>query len=120
MREPSSLRRTAMAAIRVYQKMVSPLYGDVCNFYPSCSHYGFQAFQQHGFWQGLLLTSDRLQRCHFWAAGSGQYRVHAATGKLDDPVANHAWSATQPDNNGKGCEARAGNDRGNVSAEPEQ
>ena len=31
--------------------------------YPSCSQYGFQSFQTHGFLVGSVLTWDRLYRC---------------------------------------------------------
>ncbi len=56
-----------MKLIRVYQQSFSEVQGDVCNFVPSCSHFGYQALSEFGFIKGLLLTSDRLQRCHPFA-----------------------------------------------------
>jgi hypothetical protein len=58
-----------MALIRVYQWTISPLLGPVCRFYPSCSHYGYQAIARHGAIYGTYLTARRLVRCNPWNAG---------------------------------------------------
>ena len=34
--------------IKLYQWTISPLLGPVCKYYPSCSHYGYQAIAVHG------------------------------------------------------------------------
>ncbi len=52
-----------------YRKLISPLYGDVCRYYPTCSHYGLQALQQRGLIVGSGLTLRRLGRCNPWALG---------------------------------------------------
>ena len=57
----------AMKLIKIYQQSFSLVQGDVCNFIPSCSHFGYEALSEFGFIKGLLLTSDRLQRCHPFA-----------------------------------------------------
>lgn len=56
--------KVLMKIIKVYQGSFSLVQGDVCNFIPSCSHFGYDALKQFGLIKGLLLTSDRLQRCH--------------------------------------------------------
>ena len=54
-----------LALIRVYQKIVSPsLPPDTCRFYPSCSHYGYQAIYKHGAFKGTYLTIWRVLRCN--------------------------------------------------------
>ncbi|MGN6245011.1 MAG: membrane protein insertion efficiency factor YidD [Motilibacteraceae bacterium] len=58
-----------LAAIRLYQLTVSPLLGPVCRFYPSCSHYGFEALRVHGTVRGTWYTARRLVRCHPWNPG---------------------------------------------------
>ncbi|MGQ0625305.1 MAG: membrane protein insertion efficiency factor YidD [Sporichthyaceae bacterium] len=58
-----------MALIKLYQWTISPLLGPVCRFYPSCSHYGYEAFRVHGTLRGGWLTARRLTRCHPWNAG---------------------------------------------------
>ena len=62
-------RNIVVALLRAYRAVISPLYGDVCRYYPSCSAYALGAVQQHGFAKGGLLTARRLVRCHPWAAG---------------------------------------------------
>ena len=62
-------RNLAVLLLRIYRAVVSPLYGDVCRFYPSCSSYALQSIQQHGLLIGMTLGIRRLVRCHPWAAG---------------------------------------------------
>jgi uncharacterized protein len=62
-------RNLVVLLLRVYRAVISPLYGDVCRYYPSCSAYGLQAVQEHGVVIGAFLTVRRILRCHPWAAG---------------------------------------------------
>jgi uncharacterized protein len=55
--------------IRGYQILLSPRIGQVCRYYPTCSHYGLQAVKTHGAGKGSLLTAWRVLRCNPWAAG---------------------------------------------------
>jgi uncharacterized protein len=66
------VRLPALALIgffRLWQLLVSPLYGQTCRFYPSCSSYGVEAVQLHGAVRGSWLTARRLLRCHPWNPG---------------------------------------------------
>lgn len=58
-----------IAFVRAWRAVISPLYGDVCKYYPSCSAYGLEALRIHGALRGSWLTVRRLARCHPWAAG---------------------------------------------------
>jgi putative membrane protein insertion efficiency factor len=62
-------RRLAIAPIRVYQKVVSPLIGPHCRYYPSCSEYAVQAVRRFGILRGLVLAGWRLLRCNPLSAG---------------------------------------------------
>ncbi|MGM1029210.1 MAG: membrane protein insertion efficiency factor YidD [Actinomycetota bacterium] len=62
-------RNICVAILVVYRAVISPLYGDVCRYYPSCSSYALQAIQQHGVVRGIWLGARRILRCHPWAAG---------------------------------------------------
>ena len=42
------LRRVAIAPIRIYQQVISPLLPDACIYYPTCSQYAVQAIEKHG------------------------------------------------------------------------
>ncbi len=42
-----------LGIIRLYQSVVSPaLPSNTCRFYPTCSHYGYQAVYKHGAFKG--------------------------------------------------------------------
>lgn len=62
-------RNACVAILTAYRTVISPLYGDVCRYYPSCSHYTLQAIQHHGVIRGVWLGTKRIARCHPWAEG---------------------------------------------------
>jgi putative membrane protein insertion efficiency factor len=54
-----------LALIRLYQKVISPgLPENTCRFYPSCSHYGYQAIYKYGALKGSLMATWRVLRCN--------------------------------------------------------
>ncbi|NMC86318.1 MAG: membrane protein insertion efficiency factor YidD [Anaerolineaceae bacterium] len=54
-----------LALIRVYQLVISPaLPPDTCRFYPSCSHYGYQAIYKYGAIKGTVMAVWRVLRCN--------------------------------------------------------
>lgn len=55
--------------IRIYQYLLSPLLGQCCRFYPSCSTYTVDAIKQHKFLYGCFLSLKRILRCHPWCQG---------------------------------------------------
>jgi putative membrane protein insertion efficiency factor len=61
--------RALRMPIRAYQRFISPLLGDRCRFYPSCSQYMLQAIERHGAFRGVYLGVRRLLRCHPWNPG---------------------------------------------------
>ena len=50
--------------IRAYRYLISPLLGNNCRFYPSCSSYSEQAIEQFGLLKGGILSIKRLSKCH--------------------------------------------------------
>ena len=62
-------RNAAIALIVVYRKLISPLYGDVCRYYPSCSGYGLGEIQSRGLLVGVVRTAWRILRCNPWSSG---------------------------------------------------
>lgn len=62
-------RNAAIAIMRGYRAVISPLYGQVCRYHPSCSRYSLEAYQQQGFLRGFALTLWRLVRCNPFSAG---------------------------------------------------
>ncbi|BDZ54774.1 membrane protein insertion efficiency factor YidD [Agromyces marinus] len=62
-------RNAGVVLIRAYRAVVSPLYGDVCRYHPSCSAYGLGAIQHRGLTVGSALTAWRIVRCNPWSSG---------------------------------------------------
>jgi len=59
-----------LGLIRAYQKTISPaLPADTCRFYPSCSHYGYQAIYKYGAIKGFGMAVWRVLRCNPYNAG---------------------------------------------------
>jgi putative membrane protein insertion efficiency factor len=52
--------RCLLLLLRFYQRFISPLLGQRCRFYPSCSHYAAQAIARHGAMRGSYMTVCRL------------------------------------------------------------
>ena len=57
-------RRVVVVPIRAYQRLLSPLLGPRCRFYPSCSEYAVQAIGRFGILRGLVLAAWRVLRCN--------------------------------------------------------
>jgi len=55
--------------IRLYRWCISPLIGNVCRFYPSCSCYALEAFEKHGTFKGGWLMLKRMAKCGPWHGG---------------------------------------------------
>ena len=62
-------RNFLILLLMAYRKVISPLYGQVCRFFPSCSAYALEAITVHGAVKGSWLAARRLARCHPWNAG---------------------------------------------------
>lgn len=62
-------RNLGVLLIRGYRAVISPLYGDVCRYHPSCSAYGLGSVQQHGLLIGSALAAWRIVRCNPWSQG---------------------------------------------------
>jgi putative membrane protein insertion efficiency factor len=58
--DTSSCGHFLIQAIRFYQQYISPVIGDRCQMYPSCSSYAIDAIKKHGCLIGSVMTSDRL------------------------------------------------------------
>ena len=59
--------------VKFWRTFISPAYGDVCKFHPTCSAYGLTALETHGAFKGSALTIRRIVRCHPWSQGGVDY-----------------------------------------------
>jgi putative membrane protein insertion efficiency factor len=55
--------------IKFYRYFISPMMASRCRFYPTCSEYGLQAFEEYGAIKAIFLTLKRLLRCHPFCEG---------------------------------------------------
>ena len=63
------VRQLIRSLLRAYQLLISPLLGQRCRFYPSCSQYALEAIDRYGSVRGGALALRRLARCHPFNAG---------------------------------------------------
>jgi putative membrane protein insertion efficiency factor len=63
------VKRLLVWVVRAYQLLLSPMLGQNCRFYPSCSNYAIEAIHTHGAARGSYLAARRVCRCHPWNEG---------------------------------------------------
>ena len=63
------MKKILIAAIRFYQKYISPMKRTKCPYYPTCSQYGLEAIQKYGAFKGSLLALWRILRCNPFSKG---------------------------------------------------
>lgn len=66
---PTAAARPLIAAVRCYQRWISPALPPTCRFWPTCSGYAVEALRTHGAVRGGWLTARRLLRCAPWHPG---------------------------------------------------
>jgi hypothetical protein len=58
------MRHIFIFIIKLYKKIISPLFPPSCRFYPSCSTYAIQAFEKYGIFKGFWLSTKRILKCN--------------------------------------------------------
>jgi putative membrane protein insertion efficiency factor len=61
--------RGLLAAVRFYQRAISPAFPPRCRFAPTCSAYAAEALEVHGAGRGSWLAVRRLLKCAPWHPG---------------------------------------------------
>lgn len=67
------MSRLFIALVRLYQKIISPLFGPKCRFYPTCSEYAILAVKKYGFVKGFFKAAFRILRCNPFSKGGIDY-----------------------------------------------
>ncbi len=84
----SASQRVAQELIRFFQIYISPVDGDRCPSYPTCSQYAVEAIRKHGAVAGLVMTFDRLIHESDEVHRVPQIRVYDSY-RYYDPVENN-------------------------------
>ena len=58
------MKKPVILLLRGYKLAISPLLGQRCRFYPSCSSYTMEAVERFGVVRGGWLGVCRIARCH--------------------------------------------------------
>jgi putative membrane protein insertion efficiency factor len=58
------IKYLVLSVLRGYKRWVSPLFGQRCRFYPSCSSYTLEAVERFGVLRGGWLGIKRISKCH--------------------------------------------------------
>lgn len=62
-------RKIIICIISLYQKFISPLLGNNCKYYPTCSEYTKQAVDKYGIIKGSILGIIRIFKCNPFSKG---------------------------------------------------
>ena len=50
--------------IKCYKFFVSPLLGNSCRYFPTCSEYSIDALKSYGLLKGIYMSLKRIISCH--------------------------------------------------------
>jgi putative membrane protein insertion efficiency factor len=67
------MKSVLIRTIRLYQTFISPILGNNCRFYPTCSEYAVMALEKYGILKGTLKTIWRILRCNPLSSGGVDY-----------------------------------------------
>lgn len=63
------MKKALLLLIKLYKKTLSPLLGNHCRFFPTCSEYTYGAIEKHGAVRGMYLGAKRILKCHPFHGG---------------------------------------------------
>ena len=66
--------RILIKLIKGYRFFVSPLIGQSCRYFPTCSEYSIESLKTFGLFKGTFLSLKRILSCHpikFLGGGEG-------------------------------------------------
>ena len=68
-RSINPINKLFIGLIHLYRPILSPIFGNSCRFYPSCSHYAEEAFTVLPVWRALPKSVWRILRCNPYGKG---------------------------------------------------
>ncbi|MCW2618610.1 MAG: uncharacterized protein JWR28_1759, partial [Modestobacter sp.] len=88
--------RVLLAAVRFYQRAISPVFPPRCRFEPSCSAYAAEAIEVHGAGRGSWLALRRLATCAPWHPGGVDLVPPRAGTGTAEPTHSSCTAAPDP------------------------
>lgn len=59
-----SMKRFLILLVKAYSTLLSPVLGNNCRYYPTCSSYMVEAIERFGAAKGTWMGIKRISRCH--------------------------------------------------------
>ena len=63
------MKKLFLKLIRFYKTAISPHTRPKCKYYPTCSHYTYEAIERFGAFKGTAMGAWRIMRCNTWSKG---------------------------------------------------
>jgi len=63
------MRYVLIKLIKIYQKLLSPMFPPSCRFYPTCSEYAVESISKYGVFKGGIKALWRILRCNPFSKG---------------------------------------------------
>jgi putative membrane protein insertion efficiency factor len=92
----SPVRDALLAAVRFYQRAISPTRPARCRFVPTCSAYAVEALERHGAARGTWLALRRLVKCAPWHPGGVDLVPEPGAGRPGTPDGARSSSTPEP------------------------
>ena len=90
------MKALLLILLKGYKFAISPMLGQNCRFYPSCSDYAAEAIREYGACKGSFMAGKRLCKCHPWHPGGVDIvppKVASASGDASETVSENSTSA---------------------------
>ena len=65
------MKKLLIIVIESYKRCLSPMLGNNCRFYPTCSSYMIESIEKKGIVKGILKGGWRILRCNPWNKSCG-------------------------------------------------
>ena len=69
------MQKTLIFIIKSYKYLISPLLGNRCRFFPTCSEYFIEALETQGLPKGMKLGINRILKCHPFKKIGGSHGI---------------------------------------------
>lgn len=79
-------RSFMLAFIRSYQTLLSPIMGNQCRFYPTCSEYARLSFQYRNIFKAFFSSIWRILRCNPYNKGGIDYPPDIPQSTIDNEL----------------------------------